>query len=363
MSVKNSASKENYVRVSIWEVCKQGLKEMVQDITKFLLKPVHYASNYKVKYKVNEDFLQSLRDLHENVERLEPLSKEPLCGKKEFLQILRDILGEDKTAEYSPLILNACETKQKILPKIILSVFLTLILILALFLLKICITIIPPGSKGVLYKKFSGGTVTSRVYREGFHMFFPWNRMFVYNTRLQETTIAMNIWTSESISIRVFVSVSYHPKYEYLGFLHRDIGPDYVNTIIIPQTTGICRKMIGRKKFDEIMYTDIKIFSSLSSELSYRYIKLENFNIKKIEIPPGIQQMLTNLYQKKNYPVQFKKSEAFLNRIEGEGIRDRNNAIRTSLSPEMLKWKAIEKGINPFFKPEKKEVLLPAKKN
>jgi len=360
MSVKNSASKENYVRVSIWEVCKQGLLEMLQDITKFLLKPAHYASNNKVKYKLNENFLQSLRDLHENVEKLEPLNRKPLCGKKEFMHILRDTLGEDKAAEYAPLILSSCEKKQKISSKLILSVLLPLILILVVIFLKISIIKIPTGNAGILYKPFSGGTVIHKVYSEGLHMVFPWNIMYVYNTRIQKTSMVLSLWTINTVNIRIFVSVFCHPKRKYLGFIHRDIGPDYVNKIIIPQTTEAYRKSIGRIDIIDLI-TGVKSFfenieNSLSEKLLYNYITLERCIITKIEIPPEDIEF-SKIYSqiKMRILIKNKKIE------EAELVSKANKILSKSLTPEILKLKAIEKGMNPFYMPEKKEASIPAK--
>ena len=33
------------------------------------------------------------------------------------------------------------------------------------------------GEASVLFRRFGGGTVVDRVYGEGFHVIFPWNRM------------------------------------------------------------------------------------------------------------------------------------------------------------------------------------------
>ena len=39
------------------------------------------------------------------------------------------------------------------------------------------------GKAGVLYLRFGGGTVTERVYGEGMHIIFPWDKMTIYNIR------------------------------------------------------------------------------------------------------------------------------------------------------------------------------------
>lgn len=50
---------------------------------------------------------------------------------------------------------------------------------------------IPSGHVGVLYRRFGGGTVTDRVFGEGAKIIAPWDTLFIYEVRVQETkTIA-----------------------------------------------------------------------------------------------------------------------------------------------------------------------------
>ena len=46
---------------------------------------------------------------------------------------------------------------------------------------------VPPGSVGVMWHRFFGGTVTTpgRELREGIHFIFPWDKIYMYDARLQ----------------------------------------------------------------------------------------------------------------------------------------------------------------------------------
>src|SRR5262249_14793730 len=49
---------------------------------------------------------------------------------------------------------------------------------------------VPSGEVGVLWKRFGGGTVLDprKLKNEGFNLISPWNRVFLYDLRLQSFT-------------------------------------------------------------------------------------------------------------------------------------------------------------------------------
>src|SRR5262245_23986965 len=53
---------------------------------------------------------------------------------------------------------------------------------------------VPSGHVGVLWKRFVGGTVLDprRLKDEGLHLIWPWDRLFLYDLRLQYFTESYN---------------------------------------------------------------------------------------------------------------------------------------------------------------------------
>ena len=53
---------------------------------------------------------------------------------------------------------------------------------------------VPSGHVGVLWKRFAGGTVLDprRLRDEGLHLIWPWDRLFLYDLRLQSFTESYN---------------------------------------------------------------------------------------------------------------------------------------------------------------------------
>ena len=69
------------------------------------------------------------------------------------------------------------------------------------------LVVVPSGSVGVLWLRFFGGTVTDRVYAEGLHAIFPWDRMFIYNTRMENDTKTYQAIAANGMMLSVEVAV------------------------------------------------------------------------------------------------------------------------------------------------------------
>ena len=77
---------------------------------------------------------------------------------------------------------------------------------------------VPSGYVGVLWKRFGGGTVLDprRLKNEGFNLILPWNRVFLYDLRLQSFTESYNAISSDGVNLTATVIVRFR--------LQRDCG-------------------------------------------------------------------------------------------------------------------------------------------
>ena len=91
---------------------------------------------------------------------------------------------------------------------------------------------IESGEKGVLFKKFGGGLQKDIIYGQGFHVIAPWNDMFVYDVKIHETFEKMEVLSKNGLSIRIDLSFRYNPVEEQIGYLHDEIGRDYVELFL-----------------------------------------------------------------------------------------------------------------------------------
>jgi len=129
------------------------------------------------------------------------------------------------------------------------SIVITAVLVLfllAYFWTNIVITI-DPGHAGVLWKRFGSGTILDRVYGEGVHLLFPWDRMYVYDVRIQESRETVEFLETNGLTIKASVSIRYYPSVASLPRLHQRIGPDYKSKLVIPELISAMRLVLGTK--------------------------------------------------------------------------------------------------------------------
>ena len=111
---------------------------------------------------------------------------------------------------------------------------------------------IDAGHGGVLCKRFGGGIDLENSYGEGFHFIAPWNKMYIYEVRQQETAEEMNVLSSNGLEILVDVSLWYQPMSLNLGKLHAEIGMTYLQRVVIPSLRSSTRSVIGRYTPEQI---------------------------------------------------------------------------------------------------------------
>jgi regulator of protease activity HflC (stomatin/prohibitin superfamily) len=228
----------------------------------------------------------------------------------------------------------------------LISVFILLYLAPSIFI------IVRSGEVGVLYRLFSGGTVTDRVYDEGLHVIVPWNRMYVYNVRVQEEKRAIDVLTSKGLMINLQLSVRYRPEREFVGVLHQRVGPDYLDKIVIPEVESVVRTTVGRMTAEEVFTTQGSVLQRIVNEaveqVVQRFVLIDEVLIRKIELPAFIRTAIeTKLEQKElaeayEFKLERERDEAKRKTIEAWGFAQYNQIVATSLSPEVLQWKGIQ---------------------
>ena len=155
-------------------------------------------------------------------------------------------------------------------PRIVLFV-LFLAFMLAYLSPQILVTV-PAGHEAVLYRRLLGGTVVDQAYNEGLRFFLPWDTVTFYNVREQVVTVDMAALTSDGLDVQVRVTVRFRPRERLLGTLHKEHGPDYVETFLVPEIESSTRNILGSSKPVELYSTarnliEIEINRHLRQEL------------------------------------------------------------------------------------------------
>ncbi len=100
---------------------------------------------------------------------------------------------------------------------------------------------VPSGEVGVLWKRFNGfdfyclcwvgrGTVLDprELREEGLHIIWPWDKLYLYNLRLQSSTQTYNAISSDGVNVKAAISVRYQLGHDSVAVLHKFIGPGYI---------------------------------------------------------------------------------------------------------------------------------------
>lgn len=235
--------------------------------------------------------------------------------------------------------------------KLIITVAITAILLLVLW--QTSTVTIGSGEAGVLYKQFGGGTVTDKTYPEGFHVLAPWNKMYIYNVRNQEVKENMTALSKNGLSIELEMSIRFRPVEDDLGIIHKSLGQNYPNVIVMPEVRSSARKVIGRYDPEELYsskrdFIQEEIFSDVKKRLKDKNIYLDAILIRGIELPANIktaiEKKLKQEQESQEYEFRIAKEqkEAERKRIEAQGIKDFQDIVSEGISDKLLRWKGIE---------------------
>ena len=252
------------------------------------------------------------------------------------------------------------------LPYLILLVLLSL-LVGAYFWRYVFITI-HSGEAGVLYKRLTVGTITDYVYPEGFYVIPPWDTMYIYNARIQTILHEFDVLTNLGLPIHLSLAIRFRPEYEMIGVLHQQVGPDYVNTIIIPEVESVLRKQIGHYKPEDIYINKENILTEIIitalDELGQKFVKINDVIIRAVILPDevanAIEMKLVEEQREQTYAfiIKREREEAKRKRIEAGGIRDYQAIIGETLDNKLLTWQGIQATLNLAASPNSKVVVV-----
>ena len=244
---------------------------------------------------------------------------------------------------------------------------LLLVLLIALLFNRIFINIFP-GESGVLWKRFSGGTDENVIYEEGLHIINPFNKMYVYEMRLQQRDTEFTVLSQNGLLISIKASVRFKPQRENLPLLHKQVGPEYIDRVVLPQVQSVIRKVIGSYKPDEIYGTQGDILKNITldalGELRERYIILDELLIRELTLPPTVSDAIERKLQQEQRSLEYEfrlyaeKQEIERKKLEAEGIKAFQEGVLQNMTPEYLAFRGIQATLELAQSPNSKIILI-----
>ncbi len=238
------------------------------------------------------------------------------------------------------------------------------------------VVVVPPGHLGVMYRTVYGGTTTDRIWSEGLHIIPPWDRLTVYDVRLQQRKLDFKVLSDEGLTLGVNVVVRYHPYKEMLGYLQKEIGPDYFESLIQPEIESHIRRTFGGRPAHEV-YASVrdvlqevgqfpligKMEKSVAGMVSHPYVYVQEIKLTQIDLPKIVENAIVEKYHQEQlmlaykYKLEREEKEADRKRTEAAGIRD-FNLIAGKISPDMLRWRSIDAALELAKSNNSKVIVL-----
>jgi len=233
---------------------------------------------------------------------------------------------------------------------------------------------IKPGERAVIFKKFAGGLDKENIQIPGFHVVAPWNDVIRYDVKEQKSEETMDVLDKGGLSISVDITVIFNPMYNKIGFLHENIGFDYVSIMVVPNVRSAVRAVTGKYSAEEIYSTkrsevETDIIDAARTALAAKDIVMKDLLIRSIILPAKIKEAIEMKLEQQQEALAYKfrldkeLSEAERMRIEAQGIADYNKIITASLSTQILTQKGIDATLKLAESANSKVVVIGAGKN
>src|SRR5712692_2779413 len=258
----------------------------------------------------------------------------------------------------------------------ILVIYLMVATLVAVVLAPFMLVTVPSGYVGVLWKRFGGGTVLDprKLKDEGMRIISPWNKVFLYDLRLQSTTETYNAISRDGISLTATINIRFRLKRESVPQLHQSIGPNYVEALVGPEIGNRMREVIAeytaedvystkraeiqdkiRKRAEAMLGEKIAEGGEGEEEESapyriplYAMLNLIDTLILGIELPSAvvtaINRKIEQYYISEEYKFRVAREirESERKRIEAEGISEFQKIVSQGISDSYLRWRGIE---------------------
>jgi regulator of protease activity HflC (stomatin/prohibitin superfamily) len=248
------------------------------------------------------------------------------------------------------------------------------ILAFLLFILFVMLTnttfiTIDPGHKGVLFKRFAGGLKVEKIYNQGFHIVAPWNKMFVYDVRTQEHFEGMEVLSKNGLNIKIDLTIRFQPEAQKIGYLHDEIGVDYLSRIIQPEIRSATREVIG-KYLPEELYSSKReaiqdeIYQRTSESVARKHIFLDAVLIRSVILPESLQAAIERKLKEEqtmleyDYRLEKERKEKERMIIEANAKSESNLILNASLTEKILRDKGIEATLELAKSPNSKVVIV-----
>ena len=285
------------------------------------------------------------------------------------------------------------------------SIVSALSIVVATLLYPYMVVTVPSGEVGVLWKRLTGpgiycwcilarGTILDprELRDEGLHLIWPWDKLFLYDLRLQSDTETYNAISSDGVNVTAEINIRYQLNHYSVAVFHKFIGPGYLKSLLAPEIGSQARDVISRYTAQNVYVSrqdignQIKLEAqkSLGEHLNQlvqpeaseqqnaeKYkndlqnsIKILDTLVLSIELPTSIVAAINSQTEQQykiteyKYRAEREVEESKRKQIEANGIAAFQRTVSEGISDSYLRWQGIAATVALAESPNAKVVVI-----
>ena len=121
---------------------------------------------------------------------------------------------------------------------------------------------------------------------EGLHIIWPWDKLFLYDLRLQSVSQTYNAISKDGVSVTAQINIRFQLLHNSIGVLHKFIGPAYPESVVSPEIGSQAREIISQ-------YTAEQVYTSreaIQEKIRNAAQKTLAENLNKLVQPEAMEQ-------------------------------------------------------------------------
>jgi regulator of protease activity HflC (stomatin/prohibitin superfamily) len=261
-------------------------------------------------------------------------------------------------------------------------VFLVVVFLIIIFWNSV-VRITPVGHVSVMWNLFTieRDQNSKGPIPEGIRMIWPWDQFFVYDIRLRSENTTYQVVSKDGLHFNIGLTFRWAAVEENIVELNDRVGPNYVDTLLVPEIGSVARQVIARYTSEALITEDrshveqqiydeitspkvpngisgrdptkptqapLSLINEITGVNETTLVVLTDTLIREVEFPPGIVKAIEDKLAQAQvvgeyaFRVEREKLESQRKKIEADGIRNFQETIAPAISESYLKWRGIE---------------------
>ncbi len=242
------------------------------------------------------------------------------------------------------------------MPKTIRNIIIVAVSVLvAVFVLANCFTIIGAGHTGVV---LTLGKVNEEVLQEGIHIKIPFvQRIVKIDNRIVKLEVNTEAFSKDLQTVATTLAINYRVDTAKSYSIYKNIGASYEDVLVVPAVNEVLKATTALYTAEESVTNRSLISEGLIKGLNNKLnniglfvtdVNIINFDfseafINAIEEKQVAQQQLLKAETEKQTAITNAEAAAETTRIKAQAEADANNKIKASLNEQVIRSKFYDK--------------------